>query len=235
MPPTVPAGRIVTLKGLMTVRRGGKVYRYVRTKGQPLSKRLPDLPTDSPEFLAAYAAARKAAAPTDDAGTLARLCTRAMTGRRWQAISPVYRQALRRHIEVIRLEYGPAKVAALRPAYLRADVDRATDQVARIKAWRWLFDGQDDNPAAGLKRPKRDRHGGNTPWTADDIARFRARGPIGTAARAAMASRRRSRKAGLNMSAGALWNGLWNAPATGVKICSQKASPNRAFISVFST
>ena len=185
MPPTFPAGRIVTLKGLMTVRRGGKVWRYLRVKGQPLVP-LPDAPIDSPEFLAAYAAARKAAAPPDDRGTLALACTRAMTGGQWRALSPVYRQTLRRHIEAIRREYGTAKVAALRPHYLRADVDRATDPLARVKAWRWIFRDADDSPAATLKRPRTKAGAGNTPWTAPDIATFRARWPIGTAARAAM-------------------------------------------------
>jgi integrase/recombinase XerD len=185
MPPNVPQGRIVTLKGLMTIRRGGKEWRYLRIKGQPLVA-LPDAPLDSPEFLAAYAAARRAAAPPDDKGTLALACTAAMKRRDWHGLSPVYRQTLRRHIEAIRKEYGTAKVASLRPQYLRADVDRAPDPLARVKAWRWIFDGQDFNPAETLKRPNRKAGPGNTPWTAGDIAAFRARWPIGTAARAAM-------------------------------------------------
>ena len=47
----------MTLSNLMPVRRGDRTYWYLRQKGQPLV-RLPDLPHDDPDFLAAYAAAQ---------------------------------------------------------------------------------------------------------------------------------------------------------------------------------
>lgn len=42
----------MTLVGALTIGKGGRPYRYLRRKGQPLV-RLPDLPTDPPDFLAA--------------------------------------------------------------------------------------------------------------------------------------------------------------------------------------
>ena len=45
----------VTLQHIQTVTRGDRIYRYLRIPGQPPQK-LPDLPLDHPDFLAAYAA-----------------------------------------------------------------------------------------------------------------------------------------------------------------------------------
>lgn len=49
-------GNRVRLKGLMSIKRAdGAVHHYLRRTGLPLV-RLPDLPPDDPDFLAAFAA-----------------------------------------------------------------------------------------------------------------------------------------------------------------------------------
>ena len=94
----------MTLTGVMTVSKGGRVYHYLRRKGQPLL-RLPDLPTDHPDFLAAYAAAiRQGPAPKarSQPGSVASLIEAAMASDRFKARAPSYRDLLRRHFDAIR-------------------------------------------------------------------------------------------------------------------------------------
>lgn len=185
----------MTLKGLMTVTRGGKTYRYLRLKGKPLVA-LPDLPIDSPEFLAAYAEARKASGDRIRApsGTIRAMIEAYLHSDRFHGLGPSYRHVIRREADEIADQAEDARAADLRQAHIRADLAALDPHKARarLKAWRqictWAAERQiiPTDPSAGIKRPDIPKSDGHPPWTEAEIARFRARWPIGTTARAAM-------------------------------------------------
>lgn len=184
----------VRLKGLMTVRRGGKVYHYLRHRGQPLVA-LPSLPTHHPDFLAAYAAAARHGPSSRSkavTGSMAALLEAASSSDTFLAFKPGYRALLRRHFDGIRQSFGALPAAGVRERHIKADISQSTDPVARHKAWRFIGSwGKEatllaEDPAEGVKGPKRKETAGHPPWTADEIDAYRARWPIGTVARAAM-------------------------------------------------
>ncbi|HMO73627.1 MAG TPA: hypothetical protein PKC84_18655, partial [Paracoccaceae bacterium] len=184
---------LVRLTGLMPVHRAnGRTDWYFRRKGQPLV-RLPDLPHDHPDFLAAYAQARGAARPRKPAaGTIGAACAAALASREATAHSPAYRAMLARHIEAIRQAGQGALARDLRRRHIEADLQALTPAVAqgRLKAWRTLCRGavaaglMVEDPTQGIRRPALPPSEGHRAWSADDVARFRARWPVGTVARA---------------------------------------------------
>ena len=187
----------VTLVGVLTVQRGGKTYRYLRRKGQKLVP-LPDLPTDHPDFLAAYAKARGLTAPAGKGpveitpGTLAALCRDALASRAYLAKSQGYRHLLRRNLDAISTEAGRAIASVVKDKHVRKNVNEAPSPEDRLKAWRFLYafgiatTQVDSDPTQGVKAAPREEKGGHEPWTEDDVAAFRSRWPIGTSRRAAM-------------------------------------------------
>lgn len=184
----------VRLKGLMTICRGGKAYHYLRRKGQPLVA-LPNLPTDHPEFLSAYAEAARAL-PSDRqraaTGSMAALIEAALASDAYLSKCKGYRDILRRHLDAIREKFGSLPASGLRDRHIKADVKAANDHIARFKAWRfvcgWGVEAEQikQDPTVGLKGPERGSSEGHPPWTEDEIALFRARWPVGSVARAAM-------------------------------------------------
>lgn len=190
----VRSGQDVTLRGVMTIHRGGKAYRYLRRKGQPLIA-LPDLPIDHPDFLAAYAAARNAAPPKEarsHPGTIAAMCEAAMKAEAFRSASPAYRAILRRHIDAIRDQAQDARARDLLPRHIAADLAPLTSAVgqSRFKAWRFVCkQGMalgliTADPTATMKAPTRAGVTGHPAWTLDEVGKFRARWPIGTTQRA---------------------------------------------------
>lgn len=189
-----PGDQAVRLKGLMTIRKGGRVYRYLRRPGQPLL-RLPDLPADHPDFLAAYAAAQAAPTPRKERhkpGSIGALLEAVIASERFLACRAGYRDLLRRHFDAIREGFGALPAAGLRDRHIKADVFRAKDPTARHKAWRfacaWAVDASllPADPSHGLAAPERVATEGHPPWTAEEIGAYRARWPVGTVARAVM-------------------------------------------------
>lgn len=188
-------GGTVTLKHLHTVRKpGGRLYRYLRRPGQPLV-RLPDLPPEHPDFLAAYAAAmrasperRAAAAP----GSMAALVEACLASPPYLACRPGYRALLRRHLDAIREAFGALPASGLRDRHVTADAHKASDPIARFKAWRFLGRWArragllPSDPTKAAEAPPRAATLGHEPWTEDELAAYRARWPMGTVARAAM-------------------------------------------------
>lgn len=185
----------VSLTGLMTIRKGGKTYRYYRVKGQPLVK-LPDLPTDHPDFLAAYAKARGSklerrvmSAP----GTVEAACELAMRSERFLACGASYQAIIARHLRAIMAQSEGSLLRDLLPEHIEEDLTPLAANVAgaRLKAWRFLCQEakrhrlRRDDPSAGVKAP-RAKTIGHPAWEPDEIAAFRTRWPIGTAPRAAM-------------------------------------------------
>jgi integrase/recombinase XerD len=182
-------GRTVMLKGLMAGKsKSGKLHWYVRRKGLPLVK-LPDLPHDDPAFLAAYAAAWVIAAPERPLQSLeagiALHIRKALSSSRYCALSPAYRSALRRHCDEIVRDYGALPLDGLRDRHIAADVTGSDAPALRLKTWRFVCKGMLPDPSRGVTvdAPKVIGH---EPWTADDVAAFRARWPIGTTPRACM-------------------------------------------------
>jgi integrase len=183
----------VTLKNLYTVRRGSAVYRYIRIKGRPLIA-LPDLPIDSPKFLAAYSAAMEQVKPSAATGTIRAAIIALRCSDRYLSASPAYRAIMARNLEAISTTAKTAKLAHLEARHIRADISTLSPNPAgqRLKAWRMLcaFATEtglvDADPSNGVKSPRAPKSDGHPPWTAEDIAQFRARWPIGTTPRAAM-------------------------------------------------
>lgn len=191
-------GGQVTLKGLVTVTKGGQAYSYLRSRrgGKTTLIPLPALPHDHPEFLAAYAEARrqleagqKRRAPAP--ATLAALTDWARRSERYAGRSKVYRATLARHFDDLDRTVGAAPWAGIRPEHIRKNVTEASSPQDRLKAWRFLFALAVDagkattDPSQAVTAPKRPRSDGHPPWTADEVDAYRARWPIGTVPRAA--------------------------------------------------
>lgn len=182
-------GQTVTLKGLMPSSKGktGKVRWYVRRKGLPLVP-MPDLPHDDPRFLAAYAAAWAAPVPErpqDGAGTVAAHIKAVFTSPRYRAASASYKAALNRHAMAILDECGHFPIAGLKDWHIAADVDASDVPDMRLKTWRFICKTLRPDPSRSV-RAERQKGEGYESWTVEDIAKFRARWPIGSAPRAAM-------------------------------------------------
>jgi integrase len=182
----------VTLPCLWTgkPRADGRPRWYVRRKGKNGATyiALPDLPHDDPEFLAAYAAAMKATAPEPPKpakGGLAAIVRDAIASQRYKRLSASYRRSLRREWDMLIDAYDGLPLAKMEARHVARDVDKAANPGLRLKAWRFLGPLLPHDPTRAV-RPNARPTNGHAPWTADDIAAFRARWPIGTAPRAAM-------------------------------------------------
>lgn len=181
-------GSTVSLPHVQTIHKGDKVYRYARPpKGKRV--RLPDLPMDHPEFLAAYADAMQATAPLvrAPAGTIAAMVEGFRRSPAWQnGYSESYRKALAIHFEAIIQQAEDAKAAHLRAAHIHADIAALPPNAAarRLKAWRLVcaFGKRSDllteDPSEGVKRVRIVKTEGYLPWTRDHIDAFRARWPL---------------------------------------------------------
>jgi hypothetical protein len=178
---------VIALKNVKTVKdRKGKPRHYVQVKGQKLI-RLPDAPMDSPDFLAAYAAAMKRATgvtPRPGKGTIAALCTSFMLSREFRDNSTSYQAILRRHCMAIEAFAGHGFARDLRPVHIVRDMAPLTASVAlaRLKTWRALCKhGMATgailaDPTATIKRPEQAKNAGHEPWTRDEVAAFATAG-----------------------------------------------------------
>lgn len=183
------------LKHIQIVRKGGKVYRYARPpKGQRV--KLPDLPADHPDFIAAY---QKALAPAPvasraPAGTIAAMVDGYQRSAAYGALGAAYRATMARHLGAIREQAEDALASHLKAADIRADLSPLSPNIAaaRLKAWRLLcawgeVNGQiADDPTAGVKRKPVPKTQGYLPWEAEHVAAYRARWPIETPQRLCM-------------------------------------------------
>lgn len=185
----------LTLRHVQTVHKGNRTYRYLRLPGQPRIK-LPDLPIDHPDFLAAYAAALKDA-PTKShspAGTIRAVIESYLRSDTHKGHSEGYRAIMRRHIDAIREAAEDALIRHLKPDHIQADLRALTPIQARdrMKVWRLLCAHALTNqlistdPTEGVRRPAPLQHVGHPAWTAEQIEAYRKRWPIGTVQRAVM-------------------------------------------------
>jgi integrase/recombinase XerD len=183
------------MRGLWFHPTTGKPYYRCRAKGRECRIPLPDLPKDHPDFLAAWADAARThkPQPKPSAGTLASILSAVKASSTWHGFSDGYRLKLLPHIAHLSSgKIGAAMLRAVREPHIRKDMGEAVDPRTRLKAWRLMIRFALDktwittDPAAGIKPPRAARTDGHPEWTADHIAAFRARWPIGTVPRAAM-------------------------------------------------
>lgn len=185
----------VTLQHIQTVRRGSRVYRYLRLPGQPRIK-LPDLPLDHPDFLAAYNAARADApkATRAPAGSIAAAIESLLRSAAFTGNSDGYQKIIRRHLDAIRGQAGDAMMRHLRGEDIQDDLEPLAPVAARdrMKAWRMLCGYALEkrlirsDPTMTVRRPGAPKLVGHAPWTPAQIDAYRARWKIGTIQRAAM-------------------------------------------------
>ncbi|WP_428516346.1 tyrosine-type recombinase/integrase [Roseovarius sp.] len=187
------------MKGLKPSGRwpSGNVRYYYRhtTPATPM----PDAPKDSPAFLKAYAEAA-AGKPqkirgkiqhrtgTIGAGIRAFLASDSYLGRaastraRWRSFAEEFEEF-----------FATARLTDLRPQHIRKYLARFGPHPAnnRLKLWRamgrwWVESGLlDADPARDVRKRAAPHSDGFEPWTAEDVAAFRAHWPIGTMQRLA--------------------------------------------------
>lgn len=184
----------MTLTNIKTViDRAGRARRYLQVKGQKLIP-LPDAPIDSPDFIAAWAAAMKQAkgfTPRPGTGSIVALCTSFLKSQDFRSKSISYQATLRRHVCQIEAKAGAALARDLLARHITLDLSTLAPAVARsrLKAWRAMAKhGLETgaltmDPTETVKRPPPSKGQGHPAWTRDDIAAFRARWPIGTVQR----------------------------------------------------
>jgi integrase/recombinase XerD len=192
MRPSVWAFR---LKGIRRQKRpGGRIIKYHRATGI----RLPDLQEGHPDFISAWtmaearigdpvAKAQKSVPP----GSVASVVNGFLVSQDYQAGSRVYQAILRRHSEAIKAAYPDLPFRAIAAKHIEADLDKLPPNPAneRLKTWRKLAKYAKRTGAAsaiattGVGKRKTSVRG-HKPWSASDIATFRAKWPIGTVQRA---------------------------------------------------
>lgn len=187
----------VRLKYVQTIQKGGKAYRYLRIPGQPRVA-LPDLPPDDPRFLAAYAAAMAGAAqPVQTVqGSIGAAVAAYLRGARHRELGAAYGRIIETHLRAMTDTDAKrnARLADLRPRHIAADLARLPANPARqrLKAWRLLCGYAvtlgliHADPSRDVRPPPPPKSDGHPPWTADQIAAYRARWPLHTPQRRAM-------------------------------------------------
>ncbi|GHC12776.1 integrase/recombinase [Gemmobacter nanjingensis] len=180
------------LPRVQRIRRGDRVLCYHR----PTGTRLPDLPEDHPEFVAAWARAESGMpdrAPPVASGSVAKIIRDVRQSKRFLDYSDAYRAAMLRHMDAIADSYGKAPVSGVRAKHIEADLSKldANPANARLKAWRLIMDHAETaglaekglTASVGNRIVKTDGH---ATWSQAEVDRFRARWPIGTPQRAAL-------------------------------------------------
>jgi integrase/recombinase XerD len=184
--------RSVALRNVWRDPKSGKTFYRSRRGGKLVLTELPDLPHDHPDFIAAWAAAKKGTAPpplvSGSIGSTWRAIFASAQAREW---STGYHAIIKRHADAICAKAGNVKARAVRQKHIRADLDDAGDPVNRLKAWRvwgaWCAArGLIEEDVTVTIRNKRRKVTRRPPWTPAHKAAFRARWPIGTAPSALM-------------------------------------------------
>jgi integrase len=172
--------RGVRLTGIKVVTKAnGRRYLYHRDSGI----RLPDLPENHPEFLRAYAEAAKAPVRSRvTPGTITAAIDTYLRSAAFDRLAKGTRRAMVGILMRIARQRGAAPLAGLRDRHVRADLEGMSPSVARnrLKAWRaFLSHAMPDGHAASMLKPPRQNATPHRPWTAAEIAAFRARWPEG--------------------------------------------------------
>lgn len=156
---------------------------YFRPKGQK-AKALPDLPHDSPAFLAAYAAAAGLAEPPTPqarSGSIGAAITAFLASDAFLSRAASTRGVWRRMLDDMRKRYGAGDLAGLAPRHIRADLAGRGPHPAnnRLKVWRaacaWWVEAElvKTDPCEGVRKIKAPKTEGHPPWDAADLKKFR--------------------------------------------------------------
>lgn len=196
--------RGVRLKGIKYGRARADTSRvpyYRHPDGRMI--RLPELPENHPDFIAAYARAaeepNKPRGPRGPvAGTLEHLVRTYEASPEWRALRQSTRDQRhrigRKILDVKDGKGGLVRVKDIRRHHIEHDIGQLDPHPARnrLKVWRALMDYAvahgwiDADPSNGVRKPKAPKSDGFQPWTPEDIETFRRRHAIGTEARLAM-------------------------------------------------
>lgn len=184
-------GAGLMLPRVQRIRRGDRVLCYHR----PTGTRLPELPEDHPEFIAAWAQAeakKRDFAPPAAAGTLTAVIRRLRASKRWSELGQSYRRAMLRHCDAITELYGTAPARGIRQKHIEADLAKLDPNAAnqRLKAWRLILaqakkDGDIESNVSILVSKIPTKTAGYATWTPEEVARFRAHWALGSVQRAA--------------------------------------------------
>ncbi len=187
--------RVIRMKGIWVHPRSGKAFYRTRKGGKVKLVALPDLPHDHPDFIAAWAEASRDGRPTEKpkAGSLASTWHAMQASPMYASWTPVYRAKIARQFKEICAEKGFVAARLIRDAHITKDVGDAPSPGDRLRAWRaWAAWCKErgmiaDDPARTVRLPRAAKARGvvgHRRWTDDEIARFRARWPIGSVPRA---------------------------------------------------
>jgi integrase len=183
--------------------RHGRKRFYFRRPGYKRVT-LPGLP-GSAAFMDAYqsalagetAPARQIGAERTQPGSLSALIVAYYQSTDFVGLKDSTKTGYRNHLDRLRDEYGDRPVAMLKPAHVRAILDKraATPGAAnnlrkRLRSLmqfaverNWI----ETNPVADIRKPRRAPTDGFIPWSEEDIAAYEAKWPSGTRERLALA------------------------------------------------
>lgn len=182
---------LVKLPRVHRIRKGGKVFKYHKVTRAPLPR---DMPEDHPTFIEAWTA-EEAKKPHErqraPSGSIADGVARYLRSAQYKALSKEYAATISRNVRAIHQDYGEAQMGQLRRDHINHDLSKLTglQRLARRKAWRQLgafwADAQmvTKDPSEGIMSVKAIKGDGHIPWSADQIAAYRAFWPIGTVQR----------------------------------------------------
>ncbi|KPU84294.1 hypothetical protein JI58_04720 [Marinosulfonomonas sp. PRT-SC04] len=173
----------------------GNPRMYYRPKGEKAIK-LPDLPVNSPEFIAAYVSASGGQQPTKKhlTGSIGAAVRAYMASDAYLTMAGSTRSRWSNFLGDIVDKYGKAPIGGLKPKHIRAALADFPAHPAnnRLKVWRslcrWACEAGliENDPAAAVSPRKTPSTGGHEPWNREDIAVFRTHWPIDTPERLAL-------------------------------------------------
>jgi len=178
--------------------RHGNIRAYVRMPGRR-KVRLRE-PIGSAEFMAAYHRAITEQVPSPSpragaAGSFRNVCVRYYGSAVFGALDPGTQAWRRRHLDALARDHGDKPVAMLESKHVRRLRDELKEKPTvankRLKAlralFRWAVEAEEAprDPTAGVHLLKYVSDGHRT-WTADDVAKFEVRHPLGSKAHLAL-------------------------------------------------
>jgi integrase len=180
----------------------GKPYWYYRRRGEKRGPALP--PPGTPEFLAAWTAADKAASGQAEValgssrtrpGSVSAAVVAYYGSNAWtKELADSSRAPRRRILEKFREEHGDKHLALLQLKHIQAIIAPFSPVVQGnwMRALRGLMKFAvkaqllASDPTAGVVRDKAERSDGHTAWTEEDVEKYRKVHPLGTRQRLAM-------------------------------------------------
>jgi integrase len=180
----------VKLPNVHRVTARERVYKFHRVTRAKLPT---DIPETDPRFVAAWSAEEAKAPARATPGTLTATIQAYLKSADHKGLSADYRRSIAAHAMTLAELYGTVPARAIRQYHVERDLAKldAHPAVHRWKTWRRLGKFIKDqgigpiDPTYGIPKPKTARTEGFKPWTADQVAAFRAHWPIGTMQRKA--------------------------------------------------